>query len=254
MKSIAMDVSYDGTRYSGLQVQKNGTTIQGIIENSLARITSRSMRIRYAGRTDAGVHAVGQVISFHTESSMSAVQFHAALNSLLPPDIRVMGTRDVSPEFHPRYDAMKRWYRYLISTAPQRIPFFNNYALWIPRKIDAELLRSYCARVCGEHDFTSFASPEKGDNPVRRVYECAVGARNDFLHIDITGNSFLRKMVRTIVGTFLELEKRRDSPHNIEEILHARDRGRAGNTAFAGGLYLMKVYYRDAVPGNRRDS
>lgn len=243
MKSIAMDVCYDGTRYSGLQVQENGTTIQGLIEDALARITSRTVRIRYAGRTDAGVHAVGQVITFHTDGSMSAGQFHAALNSLLPLDIRIMGARDVPPEFHPRYDAKKRWYRYLINTAPQRIPFFNDYALWIPRKLDTGLLKCYCACVRGEHDFSSFASLEKGDNPVRSVYECSIGVRNDFVHIDITGNSFLRKMVRTIVGTFLELEKRNESPQNIEEMLHARDRGRAGSTAFAGGLYLMKVFY-----------
>jgi tRNA pseudouridine38-40 synthase len=243
MRSIAMEVCYDGTGYNGLQVQDGGTTIQGTIEEALSTITASAVRIRYAGRTDAGVHALGQVVSVQTDHSMSAGEFRAALNGNLPHDIRIMEAREVPLNFHPRYDAKRRWYRYLISTAPERIPFFHNYAHWIRRKLDVDLLERYCGCILGEQDFTSFASLEEGENPRRTLFECTVKVRNDFVVFDLTGNSFLRRMVRTIVGTFLESEKRGDTPNRIAAILRARDRSRGGQTAFAGGLYLMKVFY-----------
>jgi len=243
MRNIALEISYDGTRYSGLQVQKNAVTIQGVIEEMLEKILKNRTRIKYAGRTDAGVHALGQVVSFHTDSSMTESQFYYALNALLPGDIRVMRAFEVAPTFHPRYDAQKRWYRYIISTVKNQVPFFNYYALWLRRDIDCNLLGRYCRRITGRHDFTSFACLEGGENPSRIVFECSVKKKNDFIVFDIIANSFLRKMVRTIVGTFLELEKANEEPGTVDEILQERERAAAGKTVYAGGLYLAKIFY-----------
>jgi len=243
MRNIVLEIAYDGSRFAGLQVQNNAATIQGILESALERILKRFVRIKYAGRTDAGVHALGQVVSFSTEGAMTPRQFIRALNSLLPEEVRVHESFEAAPEFHPRYSAKKRWYRYIISNSKAQVPFFRNYTLWISRSIDIDLLNRYSRIIEGQHDFTSFARCEAGQNPCREVYECRVVKKGDFVILDIVANSFLRKMVRTIVGTFLELERKGESPDRITEILGAVNRSQAGKTVFAGGLYLMKVFY-----------
>lgn len=239
----AFEVSYDGTAYAGWQVQDNARTIQGVIEHSLEGVLKQQVRITYAGRTDAGVHAIGQVISFLSESSMTGEQFRCALNALLPQDIRIMKTLEVGPDFHPRYSARARWYRYIIWNGQELVPFFRTYSLWLNRQIDVSRLKSYCKRIVGEYNFTSFASLEQDENPTRKVFSCEVYRKDDFILLDIVANSFLRKMVRAIVGTFLKLELKGERPERIDEMLHAEDRGSAGETAYAGGLYLAKVFY-----------
>jgi tRNA pseudouridine38-40 synthase len=129
------------------------------------------------------------------------------------------------------------------------VPFFRNYALWLARGVNMSLLGEYAKRIVGPHDFTSFASLEPGDDPVREVYSCMVTRKNDFIIFDITANGFLRKMVRTVVGTFFELEKQGTGPESIAGILRARNREEAGSTAYAGGLYLMKVFYESENSG-----
>ncbi len=243
MRSIALELVYDGTRYAGWQIQHNAVTVQGVVEEVLERIVKHRVRLTYAGRTDAGVHALGQVAAFKTESRMTAHQFEAALNTELPFDIRVRRVFETMPGFHARYSARMRWYRYLIWNSREQVPFFKNYSLWLWREVNTALLGDYCKAIVGEHDFTSFATVEKGGNPVRTVFECAIGKKNDFVVFDIIANSFLRKMVRTIVGTFLELEKEKEKPQRIGEILQARERKEAGMTVYAGGLYLAKVFY-----------
>ncbi|MFW6180648.1 MAG: tRNA pseudouridine(38-40) synthase TruA [Spirochaetota bacterium] len=242
-RTIALELCYDGSRFHGLQVQHGVLTIQGLVEEALERIVGRHVRIRFAGRTDAGVHAMGQVVSFTCASRMDPGAFRAALNALLPPDIRVLRGWEAPPGFHPRYDAAARWYRYLIDWHPERIPFFFRYSLWVHREPDLDLLRSYGEQVVGEHDFTSFATLERGENPRRAVFECRMRGKDRFLAIDIVGNAFLRKMVRTLVGTFLELERERQPARAVADILHRKDRAAAGQTAYAGGLYLMKVFF-----------
>jgi tRNA pseudouridine38-40 synthase len=239
----AFEVSYDGTAYAGWQVQENARTIQGVIEQGLETILKHEVHITYAGRTDAGVHALGQVISFSSDSSMTEEQFKHALNALFPQDIRVMNPMAVDPGFHPRYDARARWYRYIIWNGKESVPFFRNYALRLDRAINMEKLQSYGERIVGEHDFSSFASLEQGENPVRKVFACEVHRRNDFVILDLVANAFLRKMVRSIVGTFLKLERGGEKPEQVDEILKAKDRAQAGSTAFAGGLYLARVFY-----------
>ena len=243
MRNIALKVAYDGTNYSGWQIQKNAITIQEIIQKLLERIVQHSIKIRVAGRTDAGVHAIGQVASFKTTSKMKRDEFKEAMNSMLPSDIRIMGVEDKDDKFHPRYRAIKRWYRYIIYNADVDSPFFRNYALWLRREIDVDLLNMYCRRIIGDHDFTSLAVVEGGRSPVRRIYECEARRKGDFIILDIIANSFLRKMVRSIVGTFLELERNHNKPEEIDRIIISRRRKLAGKTACPYGLYLMKVYY-----------
>jgi tRNA pseudouridine38-40 synthase len=243
MRNVALEIAYDGTAYSGWQLQNNAVTVQGVVEEALIRTGTASPRLRVAGRTDAGVHALGQVASFFTGSGMTPREYQLALNSLMPFDVRVLGARDAPSSFHPRFSARKRWYRYLVYNGDTLNPFFRNYALWLARGVNLGLLGEYAKRIVGRHDFTSFASLEPGDDPVREVYSCEVTKKNDFIIFDITANGFLRKMVRTLVGTFFELEKQEAEAGRITGIFRARNREKAGSTVFPGGLYLMKVFY-----------
>jgi tRNA pseudouridine38-40 synthase len=245
MRNVALEIAYDGTAYGGWQLQNNAVTVQGVVEEALGRTGAESPRLRVAGRTDAGVHALGQVASFFTASGMTVREYQLALNSLMPFDVRVLRASDVPPSFHPRYSARKRWYRYLVYNGDTLVPFFRNYALWLARGVNLRLIDEYAKRIVGVHDFTSFASLEAGDDPVREVYSCEVSRKNDFIILDITANGFLRKMVRTLVGTFLELENQGAGSERVAGILRARDRGEAGSTVYPGGLYLMKVFYEN---------
>jgi len=243
MKNITLELAYDGTAYSGLQFQKNAKTIQGVLETALEKILKKSIRVGFAGRTDAGVHALGQVASFFTESKMTPLQFVVALNSLLPKDIRVIRAVQMPLTFHPRYSAVKRWYRYIINNVENQLPFFHNYSVRVSRKLNVELLNRYSSRIKGGHNFSSFATLEKDEYPFKKVFECSFYRKNDFIIFDIIANSFLRKMVRTIVGTFLEMEKINESPQRVDELLSIEQRNLAGNTAPPQGLYLVKIYY-----------
>ena len=243
MRNIVLEIAYDGTPYSGWQIQNNAVTIQGIIEDKLQEITQEQVRVLVAGRTDAKVHALGQIASFKTNCRISEEQIKCALNSMIPRDIRIFRVFEVPMSFHPRYSAKKRWYRYIINNGPEPIPFFKNFALWIRRSINIALLNEYSDRIIGVHDFTSFATLVDRESTEREVYECSVTRKNDFIILDIVANSFLRKMVRTIVGTFLELEKEHAGPERVTEILKAKDRSAAGKTAYPGGLYLVKIFY-----------
>jgi len=243
MRNIILTIAYDGSNYSGWQIQKNAVTIQEIVQQLLEKIVKHNIKMRVAGRTDAGVHAVGQVASFKTKSKMNSGEFKEAMNSLLPSDIRIMEVEDKDDNFHPRYRAIRRWYRYIIYNADVHSPFFKNYVLWLKREIDVDLLSQYCKRIIGDHDFTSFAVMEEGRSPIRKIYECEVKRKGDFIVLDITANSFLRKMVRSIIGTFLELEKNHKNPEELDRIMLAKERRLTGKTACPYGLYLMKVYY-----------
>ncbi len=249
MRNVALEIAYDGTAYAGWQLQNNAVTVQGVVEEALGRTGVEKPRLRVAGRTDAGVHALGQIASFFTASGMTVREYQLALNALMPFDIRVLRARDVSSSFHPRFSARSRWYRYLVYNGDTLVPFFRNYALWLARGVEMELLVRYAQRIVGRHDFTSFASLEPGDDPVREVFSFEVSRKNDFIIFDIAANGFLRKMVRTIVGTFFELEKRREGADAVTGILRAKDRGEAGSTVYPGGLYLMKVFYEREILG-----
>lgn len=243
MRQIALEITYDGTSYSGWQIQNNAFTLQGLIQAILGEILKTPSKLIASGRTDTGVHAIGQIASFKTSSQMQEDEFQRALNSKLPHDVRVIRVFEVPLSFHPRYSAKRRWYRYIIHNGKIPVPFFKNYTLWVKRELDVRLLKIYCNKLLGTHDFTSFATLKMGEIPYREVFDFECFRKEDFVVFDIVANGFLRKMVRTIIGSFLELEKMREKPDRVSEILEGKKRGQAGQTVAPQGLYLVKVFY-----------
>ena len=244
MRNIALEIAYDGTGYSGWQIQDNAITIQGVLQEALAKIVKHPVHLSASGRTDRGVHAIGQVATFKTESRMSAEEFKLAVNSAVSSDIRIVRVFEALPGFHPRYSAQRRWYRYIISNRNDQVPFFKNYSLWVRHRLNTDLLNGYCKRIKGKHDFKNLGAVEKGEIPIREVVECEFSRKNDFVVFDIIANSYLRKMVRLIVGTFLQLERRSEDPVRIDDILTSDDKSTLVQSSYAGGLYLLKVFYQ----------
>jgi tRNA pseudouridine38-40 synthase len=238
-------LAYDGTRFHGFQRQANASpTVQGELEAALSRIGAPEARIIGAGRTDAGVHATGQVIAFDMTWAHPAIDLQDALNANLPPDIAVREVRLAGEGFHPRYDALKRTYEYELYVAPVREPLRIHRAWHIKNAIDAEAATTAAMSLLGEHDFSAFGSPPQGINPVRIVYEAAWSADREGTHrFRITANAFLYRMVRSIVGTLVPVGQGRVPVDTVAEILASRERSRAGMTAPAHGLTLMQVCY-----------
>lgn len=248
-------VEYDGTNYYGFQIQASCPTVQHVLEEALARIVGERIRIRYAGRTDTGVHALGQVIAFRAAWRHSPADLERALNALLPADVAVRRVEWVDdPQFHPRYSARSRVYRYTVWNAPWRSPLVCRFAHHEPRPLDIERMNEAAQLLLGEHDFASFGQATHGDVTVRYVYsagwrqldpatpsEAAAGQR--WLVFDIEANAFLRRMVRTIVGALLEVGKGVRSVESIAELLVQRDRALAPPPAAACGLSLIEVKY-----------
>jgi tRNA pseudouridine38-40 synthase len=243
MRNIVLEISYDGTRYSGWQIQENALTVQGVIQSALSEIVKHPVKLLGSGRTDGGVHAIGQVAAFKTSSRMTEAEFKRAINAKIPKDIRIVRIEQEALDFHPRYSANRRWYRYIISTHADPVPFFINYSYWVERKLNVDILNRYCSRLIGSHDFRNLSTPEADEVSVREIFECSFMRRNDFVVFDIVANSFLRKMVRSIIGTFLELERKRKPARMVDEILSSGERSTVVQTSFAGGLYLLKVFY-----------
>jgi tRNA pseudouridine38-40 synthase len=174
---------------------------------------------------------------------MTPEEFKRAINASVPQDIRVNKSQEAPDDFHPRYSARKRWYRYIISTHESPVPFFRHYCHRVTHRLDVGLLKEYAGRLIGSHDFRNLACIEEDEEPVREVSECGFSTKGDFVVFDITANGFLRKMVRTIIGTFLQLEKKRKPPGAVDEILGSDTRSSFVQTSYAGGLYLLKVFY-----------
>ena len=238
-------VEYDGTAYSGWQIQNDVPTIQGEIEKVLQSITGQSIRVSGSGRTDAGVHALGQVAGFTCEITLSAQKLHKGLNSLLPPDIVIRSLETISPAFHPRYDAISKIYRYHIlnSTWPDAIG--RQYAWHLRCPLDMDAMRVAIGHCLGRHDFKSFegaGSPRS--STVRRILSASITRQaSGRIVFEIEGDGFLRFMVRNIVGTLVEVGQARITPDDFLRILHARDRNQAGPTAPSHGLFLVQVLY-----------
>jgi tRNA pseudouridine38-40 synthase len=244
MRNIALEMAYDGTCYSGWQIQDNAITIQGVLQEALMKIVKHPVHLIASGRTDRGVHAIGQVATFKTESRMSPEEFKLAINSAVSSDISIVRVVEAPSNFHPRYSARRRWYRYIISNRNDQVPFFKNYSLWVRRRLDLDLLNKYSERIKGKHDFKNLGAVEKGEVPIREVIECEFKRKNEFVVFDIVANSYLRKMVRLIVGTFLHLERRGEDPARVDDILTTEGRSTLVQSSYAGGLYLLKVFYQ----------
>jgi tRNA pseudouridine38-40 synthase len=244
-RNIRLLLEYDGTRYHGWQRQKNAATIQETLETALKRLTGEAVRLNASGRTDAGVHALGQVANFHTASRIPLKAFEQGLNSLLPPDIAILEAREAHPEFHARKSARAKTYEYRILNRPQRSALHQHYGWWIGAPLDLEAMARAAAALPGEHDFSAFrAAGSDNKNPVRRVLECQWRSHpGGWLRFTISANGFLRGMVRSLVGTMVEAGRGKAAPESLAELLRRPDRSRAGPTAPPQGLYLVGVAY-----------
>lgn len=258
MKNIKLTLEYDGTNYSGWQIQRDPhRSIQKILYNCILKVSGEGVKLISSGRTDSGVHALGQVANFKTESKMEGPVWKRALNSLLPEDITVLKSEDVETTFHSRFDAKSRVYSYIILNQEYRSAFLRNYAYHIPFPLDLDRMKRASSAILGEHDFSSFrASSCSAKRPIRRIIDVIISneimakipwvsysTRGNIINITIEATAFLHHMARNIIGTLVEIGRGRFGSEKMEEIIQARDRGKAGPTAPPHGLYLVMVKY-----------
>jgi tRNA pseudouridine38-40 synthase len=250
MRNIKLVVSYDGFDFSGWQVQPDRATVQGTLATCIGRLTGEKVLPQGSGRTDAGVHALGQVASFATESRIPVENLRVALNDRLPSSIRVLEASEAGEEFHARKSARGKTYRYRMYRGAICPPFLARYVWHYPYLLDEGAMKCAAASVVGEYDFTSFAAldPERGQeeeekSAVRTIFSSEWQRCGEELVYTVRGSGFLHHMVRNLVGTFLLVGKETLQPGDIARILDARDRSAAGATAPACGLYLVGVEY-----------
>ena len=244
-RNVMLVLEYDGTRYHGFQIQAMGVpTVQGELERALRQVTGLATRVAGAGRTDRGVHAAGQVTSFRTRSTLPAGVLQRALNAVLPSDVAVLAAVDVPPEFHARFSARSREYRYTILNRPVRSPLERYFTCHVATPLDVEAMAEAAQELVGEHDFASFAGAgEEEMSTLRRVLVADCHREDAKVFVDMVADAFLPHMVRNIVGTLLRVGMGRLSLAGFREILVARQRSQAGPTAPAHGLCLMRVNY-----------
>jgi tRNA pseudouridine38-40 synthase len=236
-------VEYDGTEYQGFQVQPSAPTIQGMLEQGLAAVTHDGLRVAGAGRTDAGVHAKGQVVHFDTEWRHGPAVLGRAWNANLPSDIVVKELEDVSLEFHARFSAKSREYRYSFYVGSDASPLVGRYAHHLASPVAVGAMAEGARHLCGEHDFAAFGKPPSGTNTVRTVERAVFAQNKKSLQFTITGNAFLRRMVRLIVGTLLLVGMGRLAPEDIKVILSSKDSNHPVAAVPPKGLCLMRVNY-----------
>jgi len=261
LRKLKVTLSYDGAEFSGWQVQPDAVTVQGTLASAIGRITGEKVLPQGSGRTDAGVHALAQVMTFVTESSVPTENFLQALNDILPAAVRVLEVTEAPPQFHARHSARAKTYRYRIYREPICPPFLARYVWHYPYPLDEEAMIHSASRVVGEHDFTSFAAvdPERrtnhegmrmgvetGPGPasnVRTIFSSEWKRAGEEFVYTVRGSGFLHHMVRNLVGTFVVVGKGSLQVEDVTRILEARSRSAAGPTAPAGGLYLVSVEY-----------
>jgi tRNA pseudouridine38-40 synthase len=243
--NIRLVLEYDGTRYHGWQRQRGNLSIQQVLEEALERLTGEPIKLIGSGRTDAGVHALGQVANFRTNRTIPLRAFHEGLNSMLPYDIAVLEAQEAPPEFHARKSALSKTYEYRILNRPSRSPLHHHYGWWLAQPLDLDVMAAAAEFLPGEHDFTAFRASGSGNrNPVRRMDAAGWQTHpGGWLRFSITGNGFLRGMVRSLVGTMVEIGKGKAAPGLLAELLASGERRRTGPTAPGRGLYLVEVAY-----------
>ena len=244
MRNLRLDICYDGTRYKGWQrLSGTDSTIQGKIETALSRILEEPIEISGSGRTDAGVHARGQVASFHCESNMSSEEILSNLRRYLPEDIGIYSCKEVSPRFHARLNAKEKTYLYRIWNSEAPCVFERKFTAQFPEKLDLEAMRQAAVQLCGEHDFSAFCgNPKFKKSTVRFVRSIDIQRCGHEICIEVTGNGFLHSMVRIIVGTLIEVGRGERCVDTIP-MLFGEKRAEAGFLAPAQGLCLQEVYY-----------
>jgi tRNA pseudouridine38-40 synthase len=250
MRNLKLIVSYDGSEFAGWQVQPGSATVQGTLASAIGRITGEKVLPQGSGRTDAGVHALAQVVTFVTESPVPTANFVKALNDLLPSSIRILEVEEAAADFHARKSALAKTYRYRIHRGAICPPFLARYVWHYPFPLNESAIERAGALVVGEHDFTSFSAvdAERGseDRPVsnvRRIFSSHWERREDELVYMVKGSGFLHHMVRNLVGTFILVGKGTLQPEDIPRIIAACSRSAAGATGPASGLYLVNVEY-----------
>jgi tRNA pseudouridine38-40 synthase len=244
-RNIRLLLEYDGTRYHGWQRQRGDLSLQQVLEKALERLTGEPVKLIGSGRTDAGVHALGQVANFRTTSAIALKAFHEGLNSMLPYDLAVLEAREVPLEFHARKAVLSKTYEYRILNRLSRSPLHHHYGWWVSPPLNLGAMAKAAALLVGEHDFSAFRASGSGNrNPVRQIFSARWQTHpGGWLIFSITGNGFLRGMVRSLVGTMVEIGKGKAMPSLLAELLQSGERRRAGPTAPPQGLYLVEVTY-----------
>jgi tRNA pseudouridine38-40 synthase len=249
MRFLKLTIAYDGTNFHGWQFQGNKPTIQGEIVSVLRRLTQENVQLCGAGRTDAGVHALGQVASFRTQSALSPTEFQRALNALLPAEIRIVDAEETGPAFNARWSAKGKVYRYRIYRGKVVPPFLWRYVLHYPFPLDEDAMRDAAGRFVGVHDFTSFAAStgseddDKERNMVRQIFSADLKKTDcgEELWFTVHGQSFLRYMVRKMVGTLLDVGRGKLTPADIDALYELKDRSKSGPTVPPQGLFMVRV-------------
>lgn len=244
MKNIMLIVEYQGSNFSGWQRQIGERTIEEVIEKTIKKISKEDIKLIGSGRTDAKVHALGQVANFKTRSTIPASRFKYILNNNLPEDIRIRESKEVSMDFHSRFSAKAKKYKYIVYNSKMPSALYRNFSYHIPRELDIDKMRSACEEFIGTHDFASFKGRRSVvKDTIRTIYKIDISKKNDLIEITIIGKSFLKYMIRIMVGTLLEVGYGNLSRQDIREIIACKNRTKAKKTADPQGLFLMKVYY-----------
>lgn len=249
MRYFKLTIAYDGTDFHGWQMQANKPTVQGEIVAVLRRLTQENIQLPGAGRTDAGVHALGQVGSFRTQSALSSGEFQRALNALLPPTIRIVAAEETGPDFSARWSAKGKVYRYRLYRGKVVPPTLWRFVLHYPFPLDEEAMKEAATKFVGTHDFSSFAAStgseddDKERNTQREIYSAELNRAEDSEELSFTvhGRSFLRYMVRKMTGTLLEVGRGKLAPADIDRLYELKDRSKSGPTAPPHGLFMVRV-------------
>ncbi|MEN6349142.1 MAG: tRNA pseudouridine(38-40) synthase TruA [Syntrophomonas sp.] len=248
MGRIKLIMEYDGSNYHGFQIQKNAHTVQAELEKAIYRLSDEQVTITCAGRTDAGVHALGQVVAFDSGATIPGDKWTPALNSFLPADIQVLESRQVKDSFNPRFDAVSKRYIYKIYRRKNGASIYRNYSLCNTEELDLKAMQEGCGLIEGRQNFRAFcASGSSAKTFERRVIRCQITEKEPWLCLEIEADGFLYNMVRIITGTILQVGRSKYSPEYIKEIISLRDRTLAGPTVPPQGLYLVVVNYPPGV-------
>jgi tRNA pseudouridine38-40 synthase len=245
MRNLRLLVAYDGSAFAGWQRQEGFASVQQSLEEAVAQVTGEKVTVHGAGRTDAGVHALGQVAHFRSATSLPDERILHALNAHLPPSVTVRGVSTAAPDFHARFSARGKRYVYRLVATPLRPPLARELIAWIPYRLDVARMRQGAAYLVGEHDFASFATEPRRPraSTVRRVQHLHLVSRRERVDLFIQGDGFLYNMVRAVAGSLIEVGRGKREPAWIRDVLEAKDRKRGGPTAPPQGLYLLRVLY-----------